>query len=539
VREYEDAARLFPAGTDISLPIFHWPTNVRAMSLGRLRRGRVAVRSFGAVDVSVPGGVPPIRQPSGNACWAATYTMMASWRQNQSMTMEAALNAVGPAWAQKFTRDEGLSGQEKPQFLQQAGLVAEPPVNPSIDGWAQMLQNYGPVWITTDEGTGLGYWAVHARVLTGIHGDGTEPGTMLDITDPGTGTSYQENFATFITKFEHEATTPNVPLRIQIVHWQPGAQSMSLARRSAWLPSSRSRSFSDVAPVANSGARRTPRDGLLQALVESGHSASEAEALITCYDDWKAQARSVAASLLRRRGFAFDVGDAGASDVGTVDAGIRDAAAPDAGPAALATPDQLRRFSPNARDEVINPIQPIMNGALSGADITTPLRIAHFFAQIANETGGFRVMSENLNYDAARLRVVWPSIFTSDEIAQRYAAAGPEAIANKAYGGRLGNGPESSGDGWRYRGRGFMQLTGKDNYRRFGDVVGTDLVANPDDAADPAHSFRLAASFWRAVNCNEAADRDNIEDVTRRVNGGLIGIDDRRQWLKRAKSVWS
>ena len=530
LREYEDCARLFPHGTDITMPIFHWPAGARALSLSRGRgsRSNGVARSFGAVDVTITGMVPPLRQPSGNTCWATTYTMMASWRQNQSIVIADAVGAVDPAWADKFRRDEGLSGAEKPKFLEQAGLEAKAPMNPSFEGWAQMLSNYGPIWVTTDEGTGTGHWAIHARVLTGIHGDGTEAGTMLDITDPGTGTAYRESYNTFLAKFEHEAATPGMPLRIQIVHWPPGAQSMSLSHRRWFSPA---REWPTGRSPSSNGAYHdgSPRDVLMQALVDAGRSRAEAAALLAGYDNWNGRAHSAAAGL---QGFAFgdDEVQGGAEPTATEPA-----------PTARTrvTLEELRRFSPNARDAVITPIEPTMNDVLTACEVTTPLRVAHFFAQIANETGGFRALSENLNYSAERLRQVWPGIFTSDDMAQRYASAGPEAIANKAYGGRLGNGPESSGDGWLFRGRGFMQLTGKANYKRFGDAVGVDLIANPDVAADPIQGFRLATLFWRAVNCNQDADADNIEGVTKRVNGGLIGIEDRRKWLNRAKAVWS
>ncbi len=496
VREYEDAARLFPIGTNITLPIFHWPAGARAQAPQTMSRPR----AFEAVNARIQGLVPPLRQPSGMTCWATVFTMMVSWRNNQSMSIPDALSSVGQAWVDKFNNNEGLSSTDKVQFLQQAGLVAVPPMNPSIEGWAGLIRDFGPIWVTTDEGSGPSGWAIHARIVTGIHGDGSAGGTMLDIVDPGDGSAYTESFATFIPKFEREAATPGMPLRFQVVHWAAGAGALSFygGRRPT-------RAFSALA--------RSPREALVQALVQGGLSPSDAEELIAAYDAWLAQARSSAASWpLKPRAFR----------------------APGPG----VTLDQIRRFAAHARDEVIGPIEPILNEALVAADISTPLRIAHFFAQIANETGGFRALVEDLHYSAKRLREVWPGKFSSDEIAERYAGAGPEAIANKAYAGIIGNGPEASGDGWRFRGRGFMQLTGRDNYRRFGEAVGINLVDNPDLAADPVEGFRLATAFWRAAKCNDAADRDDLETVTKKVNGGLIGLEHRRQWLARAKDVW-
>lgn len=189
-----------------------------------LARGASRSVSFDAVDFRVPGIVPQLRQPSSMTCWATVTTMMTSWRDSASMTIERALGLAGQQWVDKFGRNEGLSSAEKAPFLAAAGLVAEPPMSYSLEGWERLLRTYGPLWVTTDEQPGAGF-AIHARVIAGMHGDGTPGGTYFDIVDPGTGTEYTERFADFLTKYEEEALDPNRPLRIQVVHWPASAMS--------------------------------------------------------------------------------------------------------------------------------------------------------------------------------------------------------------------------------------------------------------------------------------------------------------------------
>lgn len=178
----------------------------------------------------------------------------------------------------------------------------------------------------------------------------------------------------------------------------------------------------------------------------------------------------------------------------------------------------------------------IADGLLTHAaahGVTSTLRLAHFLAQVAHESAGFSRMVENLNYSANRLRQVWPSRFT-DELAMR-AAGNPERIANIVYANRLGNGGAASGDGWRYRGRGLIQITGRNNYLRYGQMIGANLAGDPDAAADPATAVRIALAYWQSNGLNEVADADNIEAITQRINGGQHGIDDRRLRLAAAK----
>ena len=183
--------------------------------------------------------------------------------------------------------------------------------------------------------------------------------------------------------------------------------------------------------------------------------------------------------------------------------------------------------------------------------IDTPRRIAGFLSQCAHESGGFTMLQENLNYRAATMATVWPTRFAEREpdpknpgktrakkdakganIPNKFATAlerKPEAIANVVYANRMGNGPTESGEGWKFRGRGLKQLTGKDNHRACSKGLGVDLVENPDLLLEPAYAARSAAWFWSTNNCNKFADAGDIEGLTKKINGGLIGIEDRKR----------
>ena len=139
-------------------------------------------------------------------------------------------------------------------------------------------------------------------------------------------------------------------------------------------------------------------------------------------------------------------------------------------------------------------------------NIDTPKRQAAFIGQCMHESGGFKLLSENLNYSAKALMATWPSRFPTEEMANQYART-PEKIANKVYGGRMGNADESSGEGWKYRGRGIKQLTGKENYQRCSDALGVDLVENPDLLLEPKYAALSAGWFWNKHNLNDLADK--------------------------------
>lgn len=171
--------------------------------------------------------------------------------------------------------------------------------------------------------------------------------------------------------------------------------------------------------------------------------------------------------------------------------------------------------------------------------IDTPQRIAAFIAQCSHESGGFIVLKENLNYRAASLRKIFPKYFPDDVTANHYASLPnkQEAIANRVYANRMGNGPEESGDGYRYCGRGLIQLTGKDNYFWFS----ASLEISPEEAAEYMQTFEGAAQsacwFWETNNLNQWADRGDILTLTKRINGGTIGLEDRIKHYEHATHV--
>lgn len=166
--------------------------------------------------------------------------------------------------------------------------------------------------------------------------------------------------------------------------------------------------------------------------------------------------------------------------------------------------------------------------------IESSLRVAHWMAQFGHESSGFTRFEENLNYTAQRLCAVWPSRFPTLAHARPYAN-NPEALANKVYGGRMGNGPD---EGWLFRGRGPM-LTGKENYALCSARTGLDLIDDPDLAAKPEHFVHIACDFWGQACCNPLADADNLEAITVKINGGRIGIAERRAMLAKAKRILS
>ena len=173
-------------------------------------------------------------------------------------------------------------------------------------------------------------------------------------------------------------------------------------------------------------------------------------------------------------------------------------------------------------------------------DIDTPKRVAAFVAQCAHESGNFRLIKENLNYKAPTLRKIFPKYFPDDATANLYASSPnkQEAIANRVYASRMGNGNEASGDGFRYCGRGLIQLTGKDNYTRYAQ----SLKITVDEARENLSSFKgcvqSACWFWKTNNLNQWADKDDILTMTKRINGGTIGLEDRKKHYEHAKHVF-
>lgn len=162
-------------------------------------------------------------------------------------------------------------------------------------------------------------------------------------------------------------------------------------------------------------------------------------------------------------------------------------------------------------------------------NITTPLRLAHFLAQCGHESGGFKAVNENLNYGAKGLRGTFGKYFPTDALAAQYEKK-PEKIANRVYSSRMGNGDEASGEGWKYKGRGFIQLTGKSNYAAFDKTVDDDIIATPDLVATK-YPLMSAAFFFNNNSlwsiCDKGSDVATVTAVTKRVNGGTIGLEDR------------
>jgi len=169
-------------------------------------------------------------------------------------------------------------------------------------------------------------------------------------------------------------------------------------------------------------------------------------------------------------------------------------------------------------------------------EINTPERQAAFIGQCAHESMNFTKLEENLNYSAEALMKTWPSRFPTMEVAQQYAR-NPEKIANKVYGGRMGNGTEETGDGWLYHGRGLIQLTGKDNYTLAGDALGMDFVHSPDYVLVPKYAALTAGWYWNKRQLNKEADAKDYTGMTKKINGGTIGLDDRIAHIKHAQEV--
>jgi len=169
-------------------------------------------------------------------------------------------------------------------------------------------------------------------------------------------------------------------------------------------------------------------------------------------------------------------------------------------------------------------------------NINTALRKASFIGQCQHESNNFRVLEENLHYSADGLMRVWPSRFNSRVVAEAYANQ-PEKIANKVYAGRMGNGTEETGDGWAYHGRGLIQLTGRDNYKNCGDALGLALITNPELLSMPKGACLSAGWFWNKHGLNELADAKDFETMTKRINGGTLGLDDRIEKINKALEV--
>jgi len=197
------------------------------------------------------------------------------------------------------------------------------------------------------------------------------------------------------------------------------------------------------------------------------------------------------------------------------------------------TLDQLKQMVKNPH---IDHWHEVLDQLLPDYDINTPLRVAHFIAQCAHESGNFVFIKENLNYGAPGLMKTFKRYFPTQELAQQYAKQ-PEKIANRVYANRMGNSDEASGDGWRYCGRGLIQLTGRDNYTFFAGSLGISV----EDASEYLATFEGAAQsacwYWEQNNLNRFADANDVKGLTRAINGGYIGLEDRQKHTEHALHV--
>jgi putative chitinase len=200
----------------------------------------------------------------------------------------------------------------------------------------------------------------------------------------------------------------------------------------------------------------------------------------------------------------------------------------------ILTLQQLRQLVPGAPH--IDNWHEALDQLLDDYGIDTPQRVAHFIAQCAHESGNFRFIRENLNYSAKGLMGTFKKYFPTEDLALQYQRK-PERIANRVYANRMGNGDEASGDGWRYCGRGLIQLTGKDNYTFFAGSLGIPV----EEAAEYLATFEGAAQsacfFWEQNNLNRFADANDIKGLTRAINGGHIGLEDRIKHTNHALHV--
>ena len=198
---------------------------------------------------------------------------------------------------------------------------------------------------------------------------------------------------------------------------------------------------------------------------------------------------------------------------------------------------QLKQLLP--KNPYVDHWHQALSQLLPDYEINTPQRIAAFVAQCSHESAGFTALKENLNYKAATLRKIFPKYFPTDDLANAYANMPnkQEAIANRVYASRMGNGDEHSGDGYRYCGRGLIQLTGKSNYQSFADSLEMNVEDVPEYLATFEGAAQSACWFWETNNLNQWADKGDILTLTKRINGGTIGLEDRIKHYEHALHV--
>jgi len=201
----------------------------------------------------------------------------------------------------------------------------------------------------------------------------------------------------------------------------------------------------------------------------------------------------------------------------------------------MITEDQIKSSYPSADSDVVAAIVSSLDTLALKYEINSALRLAHFLAQTAHESGGFRVIEENLNYSADGLKGIFGKYF-HDKDPEEYARQ-PEKIANVVYASRMGNGDTDSGDGYKFRGRGLIQLTGRSNYTSMAGDLGVDLEEVVDFLGTPEGAVESAAWFWNKNHINALADSDDVTAVTKKVNGGTIGLEDRQKHTEDFKEI--
>ena len=202
----------------------------------------------------------------------------------------------------------------------------------------------------------------------------------------------------------------------------------------------------------------------------------------------------------------------------------------------MITPQQLMTITGIKDINLVTAATNGINDTLAKFQINTPLRQAHFLAQLLHESGNLQFLKENLNYSAKGLATTFKKYFLTEAIATPYARQ-PDKIANKVYGGRMGNGPEASGDGAKFKGRGYIQLTGRDNYTALAKDTGVDFVSHPELLETVQYAALSAGWFWNKNGLNTYADKDDILTITKRINGGTNGLDDRTAKLVKIKTI--
>lgn len=204
----------------------------------------------------------------------------------------------------------------------------------------------------------------------------------------------------------------------------------------------------------------------------------------------------------------------------------------------MITADTLKAFAPNCRNPAVHAAA--LEVARQASTVTTERRLAHFLGQVFVETGGFTALEENFNYrDPCRLDAIFSAVKGADD-AKALIGRGAQAIASRVYACRIGNGDEASGDGWAFRGSGYLQITGRGNFARVGQQCGIDLCSDPDLAREPATAARLAFRFWDAHGLSDRADDGDVEAITRTINGpAMLGLRERREAVIRATHVWT